>query len=118
MAALRPPRLDAAATEVAAQPPFAAHVGAATADRNFATPEETERRLHGAGFTDVWCWTTRVDVDPGDADGYLRAICCGSLLARLPPEHHDAFVAAVLDRLGEPVVLRYVRLNMLARAAT
>ncbi len=29
-------------------------------------PQDTERRLRAAGFTDVWCWLSRVDVDPGD----------------------------------------------------
>ena len=62
-----------------------------------------EARLRAAGFTDVWCWLSRVDVDPGDPVGYLRAICLGSFLERLPEELHPGFVAAALERLEEPV---------------
>jgi hypothetical protein len=36
-------------------------------------------------------------------------------LERIPVGDHEAFVAAVLDRLGEPVVANYVRLNILVR---
>ena len=57
---------------VAAEPPFAAHLGGWEGDWNYAAPEETERRLRAAGFTDVWCWLSRVDVDPGDPHAYLR----------------------------------------------
>jgi trans-aconitate 2-methyltransferase len=105
-----------AGLEVATEPRFAAHFDGWATDWMFATPEETGRRLHGAGFTDVWCWLSRVDVDPGDPAGYLGAICLGSFLARLPEELHAPFVAAALERLPEPLRLHYVRLNMLARA--
>ena len=101
---------------VAAEPRFAAYFGGWTGDWTFATPEATERRLLGAGFTDVWCWLTRVDVDPGDPAGYLAAICLGSFLARLPEHLRDPFVAAALERLPDPLEIHYVRLNILARA--
>jgi trans-aconitate 2-methyltransferase len=97
-------------------PRFAAHFDGWVEDWNFATPEDTERRLCAAGFTDVWCWLSRVEVDPGDPAGYLSAICLGSFLARLPEELQEPFVAAALDRLPDPLAIRYVRLNILARA--
>jgi trans-aconitate 2-methyltransferase len=100
---------------VAGEPPFAAHVGGWQGDWNYAGAEETERRLRAAGFTEVWCWLSRVDVDPGDPHAYLRSICLGSFLERLPAELHEAFVRAALERLPDPLVLHYVRLNMLAR---
>ena len=56
---------------LAAEPPFAEHVGGWDGDWNFATAEDTERRLRAAGFTDVWCWLTRVDIDPADPAAYL-----------------------------------------------
>jgi trans-aconitate 2-methyltransferase len=99
----------------ASEPPFAEHLAGWPGDWNFATPEETERRLRAAGFADVWCWPSRVDVDPGDAAGYLRAICLGSFLERLPEALHEPFVAAALERLEQPLVIAYVRLNILAR---
>jgi trans-aconitate 2-methyltransferase len=105
-----------AGLEVAAEARYAAYFDGWAADWNFATPEETERRLRAAGFGDVWCWTGRVDVDPGDPAGYLSAICLGSFLARLPDELHEPFVAEALQRLPDPLRIHYVRLNMLARA--
>jgi trans-aconitate 2-methyltransferase len=101
---------------VAAEPPFAPYFAGWETDWTFATPEETEQRLRTAGFTDVWCWLTRVDVDPGDPAGYLRAICLGSFVERLPEELREPFVAAALERLPDPLQLHYVRLNILARA--
>ena len=105
-----------AGLDVAGEPRFAAYFDGWTTDWTLAGPDETERRLHGAGFTDVWCWLSRVDVDPGDPAGYLSAICLGSFLARLPEDLHEPFVATALERLPDPLRLHYVRLNMLARA--
>jgi trans-aconitate 2-methyltransferase len=100
----------------AAEPPFAEHFEDWPGDWNFATVEDTEARLRAAGFADVFCWLSRVDVDPGDRAGYLRAICLGSFLERLPEALREPFLAAVLDRLPDPLVIHYVRLNILARA--
>ena len=69
-----------------------------------------------AGFSDIWCWLTRVDVDPGDPTAYLGAICLGSFLDRLPEALREPFVAAALERLPDPLQIHYVRLNILARA--
>jgi trans-aconitate 2-methyltransferase len=102
--------------DVAAEARFAPYFAGWETDWTFATPDETERRLHAAGFSDVWCWLTRVDVDPGDPAGYLRAICLGSFVERLPEELREPFVAAALERLPDPLQLHYVRLNILARA--
>jgi len=100
---------------LAEQEPFAEHLGDWAGDWNFATPEETHVRLGNAGFVDVWCWPQRVDLDPVDPAAYLGAICLGSFLERLPEHLHDAFVDGVLERLEDPLVLHYVRLNLLAR---
>jgi trans-aconitate 2-methyltransferase len=99
----------------AGEPRFAAYLEGWTEDWTFATPQETERRLLAAGFGDVWCWLSRLQVDPVDPAGYLSAICLGSFLARLPDELHEPFVAAALERLPDPLRIHYVRLNMLAR---
>jgi len=102
--------------DAASEPRFGAYFEGWASDWMFATAQDTERRLRAAGFRDVWCWLTRVDVDPGDPAGYLRAICLGSFLARLPEELREPFVAAALARLPAPLEIHYVRLNMLARA--
>jgi trans-aconitate 2-methyltransferase len=105
-----------AGLDVAEEAPYARYFADWSTDWTFATPEESERRLHAAGFRDVWCWLTRVDVDPGDPFGYLRAICLGSFVERLPEGLHEPFVTAALERLPEPLEIHYVRLNILARA--
>jgi trans-aconitate 2-methyltransferase len=102
--------------EVAREQPFAEHLGDWQGDWNFAAPGETERRLRDAGFTDVWCWSTRVDVDLDDPAGYLATICLGSFLERLPEELHEPFIDAAVEQLGSPLTIHYVRLNILARA--
>jgi trans-aconitate 2-methyltransferase len=99
----------------AAEPPFAEHLAGWAGDWTFATVEQTERRLHAAGFADVWCWRSRVDVDPGDRAGYLRAICLGSFLERLPEALREPFLERALERLPDPLTIHYVRLNILGR---
>jgi trans-aconitate 2-methyltransferase len=105
-----------AGLDVAAEARFAEHFSGWSTDWTFATPEETEARLRAAGFRDIWCWLTRVDVDPGDPFSYLRAICLGSFVERLPEDLHAPFVRAALERLPDPLEIHYVRLNILARA--
>jgi trans-aconitate 2-methyltransferase len=105
-----------AGLDVAAAPRFSPYFDGWRPDWTFATPADTERRLRAAGFGDVWCWLTRVDVDPGDPVAYLGAICLGSFVDRLPEELQEPFVVAALERLPEPLQIQYVRLNILARA--
>ena len=106
-----------AGLDVAREAPYSKHLDGWGGDWNFASPADTERRLHGAGFTDVWCWSTRVDVDLDDPAGYLGAICLGSFLEKLPEDLHDRFIDEAIERLGAPLTLHYVRLNILARRA-
>ena len=110
-------RIHRAAAEAGAEPPFAAHVEGWRGPWNFATPDDTERRLRAAGFTDVRCWLAPRPVTPDDPRDYLRTIVLGAHLDRLPGDLHDAFLDAVLTRLGERPTLDYVRLNIDATAA-
>ena len=43
---------------------------------------------------------------------YLRTVCLGHHVERLPEDLRDAYVAAVAERCGQPVELDYVRLNI------
>jgi trans-aconitate 2-methyltransferase len=101
--------------ELARREPFAEHLGGWGGDWNFASPAETEVRLRRLRYTDVWCWSSRVDVDLDDPAGYLAAICLGSFLERLPEELHEEFIDGAVELLGAPVAIHYVRLNILAR---
>jgi trans-aconitate 2-methyltransferase len=104
----------AASDRVARREPFAGALGGWPGPWRFTTPAETAERLRRLGWVDVWTWRQYVEVRPEDPAEYLRTIVLGSHLERLDAEHRDAFVAAVLDELGEPRV-DYVRLNVLAR---
>jgi trans-aconitate 2-methyltransferase len=83
---------------------------------NFATTEETARRLTRAGFSDVWTWSQQWPVAPDDPHEFLATVVLGAHLDRLPEADRDAFVDAVIAELDQPVVVEYVRLNMLARS--
>jgi trans-aconitate 2-methyltransferase len=82
---------------------------------NFAGPEETTDRLTAAGFTDVEAWLEDRPARPPEMRAFLNTVCCGPYLERLDAARHDAFVDAVLERMGPDPVLDYVRLNVTAR---
>jgi trans-aconitate 2-methyltransferase len=84
---------------------------------NFASPEQTERRLHAAGFEDVRCWLQTWPVEPDEPRAYLQTVCLGPHLERLDPGDHERFLDAVLARLGARSTLDYVRLNISCRLA-
>ena len=107
--------VKSAGLTIASRAPFAEHLSDWPGDWHFASPQDTEARLLRLGFTDVWCWRSELKVELDDPVGYLGAICCGSFLERLPEDLHEAFVDQVMAELAEPVVLDYVRLNILAR---
>jgi trans-aconitate 2-methyltransferase len=82
---------------------------------NYATPEDTTRRLQDAGFNDIWTWLQPWPVEPPDPREYFTTVILGSHLERLPAEDRAPFVDAVLAQMDTPVVANYVRLNLLAR---
>jgi trans-aconitate 2-methyltransferase len=104
-----------AIVEVAAQERFGRHFENFEGGWNFATPEDTERRLAAAGFEDVRCWLQDKRVRPEEPKAFLRTVTLGPHLARLPEELHDPFVDDVAVAMGEPLELEYVRLNIEAR---
>src|SRR3954468_17881204 len=109
--------VHAAARQAGEDPPFRPHFEGWHGPWNFGTPEETERSLKDAGFTDVRCWLAERPVHPDDPREYLRTINLGAHLERLPPDLHESFLDAVLARLGERPTIDYVRLNIDAVAA-
>jgi trans-aconitate 2-methyltransferase len=104
--------VHAAARQAADDPPFRAHFDGWRGPWNFATPEDTERRLRAAGFADARAWLAERPVRPDEPREYLRTINLGAHLERLPDELHDPFLDAVLARLGERPTIDYVRLNI------
>jgi trans-aconitate 2-methyltransferase len=98
------------------RPEFAASFEGWPVPWNFAGPEETRSRLEGAGFTDVSCWLEEKQVEPEDPRDFVAVVGLAAHHERLPSGQREHFTDAVLEELPEPLVLRYVRLNIDARA--
>src|SRR5262249_59525942 len=106
-----------AARAVMATEPYAPHFEGWKGPWNFATPQDTERRLDAAGFAERHAWLMGRPVTPEDAHAYLTEINLGAHLQRLPAQLRSDFVDDVIERLGgAPVTIDYVRLNIDATA--
>jgi trans-aconitate 2-methyltransferase len=101
-----------AADDVAAERPFSPYFEGWQRPWNYASAEDTAARLARAGFTDVEAWLQPKRVSPERA--FVETVCLLRHLEPLPEELREPFVDLVLERVGEPLVLDYVRLNMSA----
>jgi trans-aconitate 2-methyltransferase len=101
-----------AIAEVANSEPFAEHYEQMPMLWNFATPEDTARRLGEAGFEDSRCWLQPKPVTPEKPYEFMTTVTLGPHLDRLPEELRRPFAEAVIERMPEPVTLDYVRLNI------
>jgi trans-aconitate 2-methyltransferase len=91
-----------------------------TGPAHFETVLATTRRLDAVGYVDIDCWLTDEPTwfEPGAPfETYLRTVVLGAHLERLPSGERDAFVHAVAEGVGEPVI-DYVRLNIVARRSS
>ena len=98
-----------------ARPEFAPHFERMDAMWNFASPEETERRLRGAGFSEARCWLEPKPVTPEHPLEFTSTVTLGPHLDQLPEELRRPFAEAVLELCAKPLTLDYVRLNIEAR---
>jgi trans-aconitate 2-methyltransferase len=80
----------------------------------YAGPEETRERLERNGFVDVQTWLQPMPVTPPEVLTFLEDVILGPYVQRLPEDRRTPFAQAVLDELGDPPVLDYVRLNIVA----
>jgi trans-aconitate 2-methyltransferase len=78
----------------------------------FASPDETERRLLNAGFTEIECWLEQRPTEPQDVNAFVRTSILAAHLERLPAERREPFAAAIVAGVRLP--LDYVRLNVSA----
>jgi trans-aconitate 2-methyltransferase len=101
--------------QVAREDPFAPYFAGWAGPWNFSSPERAAVALERAGFEEVHCWLERRAVQPAEPRDFLRVVCLGHHLERLPEGLRDSFVDTVLKRVGQPVELDYVRLNISAR---
>src|SRR5205807_10446209 len=107
-------RLRQLSDEVAQEEPFAASFAGWVGPWNYAAPEETATRLERAGFRDTHCWLEPRPVSPSEPQAFLRTVCLVRHLDYLPEELRDPFIVRVLERMGDPLVIEYIRLNMTA----
>ncbi len=97
------------------EPPFAEHFSDLPVMWNFATAEDTERRLRDAGLEPKRVWLEPKPLTPPEPREFMRTVTLGPHLSHLPEELRDDFVDAVASRMDDPPTLDYVRLNIEAR---
>jgi trans-aconitate 2-methyltransferase len=108
--------IAAALSTVSDEEPYSQWLGGWPGPWNFRAPDEEHATLEAAGFEDITAGLHQVDVDMGDDADYLRTVIAGSHLDRLPDEHHQPFLEAVLARLpGPPYTAHYIRLTVSAQ---
>lgn len=100
------------ADSVAAEEPFEFYFQSWRKPWNYATAEETARRLERAGYEDAKTWLEPKSVTPEDPRAFVRTLCLVRHLEPLPEELRDQFLDRVMARCAQPFVLDYVRLNM------
>ena len=110
-------RLRTISDEIAASKPFAPYFEGFEAPWNYAGAEETEARLDAAGFERIRCWLQPWTIEPPEPADFIRTVCLGPHVDRLPEELRTPFVERVLELEPKPLQLEYVRLNIEARAA-
>ena len=110
-------RVIDAAGAVAQEPRWQGQLAAFSPDWYFATAAETEQRLARSGFTEARCWLQSFVFTPPEPVGFLETVTLGSWVQQLPDEQRRTFAEQVARRLGEPLTIENVRLNIDARRA-
>lgn len=100
---------------LADRPPFSSYFDGWSGPWHFAGDAETAALLERIGFVEVRCWLEDRPVVPPEPHDYLRTVCLGHHLEQLPDELRETLVGNVVESLGNPLTLEYVRLNISAR---
>jgi len=108
-------RFHEAVARLADHPPFSSYFEGWSGPWNFASPTGTAQLLERIGFTDVHCSLLDWPVVPPEPHDYLRTVCLGHHLEQLPDELRETLVGNVVETLGDPLTLEYVRLNISAQ---
>ncbi|MDE3129942.1 MAG: methyltransferase domain-containing protein [Acidobacteriota bacterium] len=110
-------RFRTLADEVARGGEFAPYFAGWKGPWNYARADITAERLSAAGFTDIDTWLEPRPTTLADPEPFVRTVCLVRHLDLLPAELEPSFISAVLARAGTPLLLDYVRLNIVARRA-
>jgi trans-aconitate 2-methyltransferase len=100
------------ASEVLAREPYARHFAGFAPPWNYQGAEPTRERLLAAGFSSAECWLTPAPRQPEQPREFLSTIVLGPHVQHLPNDLRQPFMDDVLQLLGEPVIVDYVRLNI------
>jgi trans-aconitate 2-methyltransferase len=92
--------------------PYAEHFVGWRAPWNYAGPERTRERLQAAGFSAADCWLAPAPQQPEHPREFLATIIFEPHLRRLPEPLRERFIDELLEHLGEPVTVDYMRLNI------
>ncbi len=109
-------KLRGRAAAVIERAPYAEHFAGWRAPWNYANAADTQARLQHAGFSHARCWLAPAPQEPEHAREFLSTIVLGPHVQNLPDPLREPFMDEVMDELGEPVVVDYVRLNIDATA--
>ena len=104
-----------AAEAVGALPRYAPRFAGWERPARYETAEATAERLEAAGFDEVRCWLEPAPAVPDEPHEYLATIVCGAHVERLDEAERPGFIAEIVDHLGSPVTIDYIRLNLEAR---
>jgi trans-aconitate 2-methyltransferase len=103
-----------AADAVSEREPYAQYLADWSGRPWYMTTDDQARGwLEEAGFEDVRAWLQVRPMRPSEPRDYIRSVCLGFHLERLPEDLRAPYVDAVAERM--PPELDYVRLNVSAR---
>jgi trans-aconitate 2-methyltransferase len=108
-------RFHELATGLTEREPFAPYFAGWRGGWNFAGAERTADCLAAAGFERVETGLEPYPVVLEQPADFLRSVCCGPHLERLPEDLRAPFVDAVVEAFAPDFTLDYVRLNIDAR---
>ena len=101
---------------LADRPPFAEYFADWAGPWYFADARARQRSaLERTGFTDVRCWLEDRPVVRPEPHDVPATVCLGPTSSSSPTSFATRSSAAVVDTLGSPLTLDYVRLNISAR---
>jgi trans-aconitate 2-methyltransferase len=107
--------VESALEQVCREPEFAEAVNGFESPWNFAGPEETEDRLHAAGFSQAECWLEEQVARPAEPRAFLQASGLAQVGELLDPDAFEAFTDRMMAVMGQPETFQYVRLNIVAQ---